>query len=754
MAAYLSGPGDDNALQSKDDLVPQTLDPVISTSENQQTAASISSDCPEELVQKRKLVEESSDMRQAPPNDGRICFQCAQLDLQKAIELQAGSKNKIPYDGLLVASVGHRYRQPLETDCPLCFMLSASRVTTDLSATSSRTHSTENYDELRAYSFLDHSNLLARFSGDDTEYNFRRANDSMYLAVVPRDFTKAVNLTATLLAHGQRNGYAIFFQGGQQATIFAAQVVLSRFDPGPVRLWLKYCECHHKTLCWSTNSKPHGLKLIDCETFAIQDVVDDNSYVALSYVWGSANSYDCQVQTSNGRSLLPLSLPAVISDAISITKAIGFRYLWIDKFCIDQNDAENKHDQIQQMDAIYENSELTIIAAAGHDESYGLPGVGFRSRGSQPTVRIGKVEVIWTMRDPHNSIRGSKWFTRGWTFQEAFLSRRRLVFTEEQVYFECKAMNCFESIHSPLDVLHIEDKSKLRECMRAGIFGANEKQVYGIRSTDALPLRQSFFQYLMAVEEYSGRKLRYDQDSLNAFQGIIRQFSRRKIPFHEIWGVSYPATDPSWDRTTFLVSSLTWSHVQSCWNNSRSPRRRPEFPSWSWAGWAGKVEYRRFQGLSSFDFVFANKLRNVSLESQSGSLIMFDTTRHLPRENSGFDARVIQVEAIVLSPKLFSYDPTKEYWTGWTVSNYMAELALSQGPNSENLFFEELQEGYRWQCVFVGLTATTNFVMILKTHADSGTSFRAGLFIVHCDGFAFLDELYHQNAEYRTYRIE
>lgn len=113
-------------------------------------------------------------------------------------------------------------------------------------------------------------------------------------------------------------------------------VVPSRFDPSLVKIWLDYCIQHNKTLCPSSNSELHGLKLVDCETFAIRDTVDDNPFVALSYVWGSvSNDYD-QVQYSSCIRLLPPNIPLVISGAMSATKVLGFWYLWVDKFCIDQ----------------------------------------------------------------------------------------------------------------------------------------------------------------------------------------------------------------------------------------------------------------------------------------------------------------------------------------------------------------------------------------------------------------------------------
>lgn len=40
-----------------------------------------------------------------------------------------------------------------------------------------------------------------------------------------------------------------------------------------------------------------------------------------------------------------------------------YRYLWVDRYCIDQDDVAEKKEQIAQMDRIYRGAELTIIAA-------------------------------------------------------------------------------------------------------------------------------------------------------------------------------------------------------------------------------------------------------------------------------------------------------------------------------------------------------------------------------------------------------
>jgi len=152
---------------------------------------------------------------------------------------------------------------------------------------------------------------------------------------------------------------------------------------------------------------------------------------------------------ATGSLSLPHDLSGAIEDAIQVTKQLGLRSIWIDKYCIDQTNTKDKHDQIRQMDMIYQGSEVTIVAAAGEDENTGLPGAGSMARKIQPYFSFGALTVISTMPHPHQVIKGSRWMTRGWTLQESILARRRLVFTDEQVYFECNAMNCFESISVP-----------------------------------------------------------------------------------------------------------------------------------------------------------------------------------------------------------------------------------------------------------------------------------------------------------------
>jgi hypothetical protein len=324
--------------------------------------------------------------------------------------------------------------------------------------------------------------------------------------------------------------------------MFTSELIPSQVDYSTIMRWLEYYTAHHKRLCGTDGHKLPGLKLIDCSTLSMIEAPPSAQYAALSYVWDqcSLNSGDRNVATVNGVQVLPQILPAVISDAITVTPSLGLAYLWVDKFCIDQNNPNEIHDQISRMDDVYREAKITIVAAAGEDENFGLPGVNHQPRNIQPKTQIGPLRIVSSMPHPHYRIMSSRWWTRGWTYQEAALSRRRLVFTEDHVYFECKAMNCCESLTPNLDLTQTKSKSKSLRFLHSDIFSGKQDIAFGAADTENLSRLANLGIYLGHVCQYTARNLTYDSDSLKTFMGIIRQASQAKSPVLQVWGGALP----------------------------------------------------------------------------------------------------------------------------------------------------------------------------------------------------------------------
>ncbi|OPB45444.1 hypothetical protein A0O28_0076540 [Trichoderma guizhouense] len=692
----------------------------------------------------RKYPTETSHTQMTPkepPSSEFLCQDCANLDLSEAFSAKDAAFYDAPiiapgyfgYFNLWAVNVGHRYRVTRITDCILCQMLFNSW------ADEGDSELGDDGDWIRAVSFFDMSGLFA-FANDSDDWLSMDFPILMLFSNKSYDLFENMNKFRRVI---QLSGYAALQQlNQQQAVPLPLKVVPPVFDLSTFQHWFGYCKSNHMSLCLSPKSDLCDTRVIDCQE---QSIIEHEPgmmpYVALSYVWGQPQE---QREMGDGKQL-PAELPLLIRDAMAVTRAMGFRYLWVDRYCIDQNNSTVEHGQIRQMDAIYSNAEVTIIAAAGQDENYGLSGVG-RHRPATQMVHIGDVAVVWTLKDPQAAIKSSKWSTRGWTFQEAILSRRRLVFTEQQVYFECNAMNIFESLDIPLDGLHIEDRSKSHQDLRCGIFGRNRQDEFGGSILEEKGPNKVFGRYLSNVEEYSARKLTYAEDSLNAFRGIAQQFWYRKHAVYNIWGMAYRMAPEK--RTSSFVQSLTWRHAKNCWDLLQSPQRRPQFPSWSWAGWEGEVRYEFV--FSKHTSWFVNLMSAVSFENQINSPIALEMIEPNPDETCIFP--IVILAAAVVPSELISFHPNATSIQHWRIGEYKAALALSYGSVSECQFAKDIHDSHTWQCVCIGGVFEKSSVMILKADDGSDLWQRAGVFAVECYASDLKDM--KETWEYKSFRVK
>ncbi|KAI2615404.1 heterokaryon incompatibility protein-domain-containing protein [Hypoxylon sp. NC1633] len=91
----------------------------------------------------------------------------------------------------------------------------------------------------------------------------------------------------------------------------------------------------------------------------------EEGYVVLSYCWGKHQPVQLRKDNlaifMDGFSLA--SLPPTFQDAVTCTRALGYRYLWVDALCILQDDDEGKMHEIKNMGSIYRNATVSISAA-------------------------------------------------------------------------------------------------------------------------------------------------------------------------------------------------------------------------------------------------------------------------------------------------------------------------------------------------------------------------------------------------------
>ncbi|KAH7347977.1 heterokaryon incompatibility protein-domain-containing protein [Pyrenochaeta sp. MPI-SDFR-AT-0127] len=344
-----------------------------------------------------------------------------------------------------------------------------------------------------------------------------------------------------------------------------------RVDIGVVKQWMQSCyqtPYYHLKCKSESRSTLQAFRVIDCTTRQIIPAPTNCAFNALSYVWGEVHEPAHMEEFK-----LPPKLPRTVEDSIALTMKLGMQYLWVDRYCINQTVAMDKHTQIQQMGAIYGAAQLTIIAASGKDSSAGLPGTT-KARRAVAVEHIGSLTLIPHLTDGLAEIRDSVWATRAWTFQEGFLSRRRLFFTDRQAVYICTASVYSESGSMEDYTSRISQPGPLSSLLPSD---QNKRSVQ--------PGEHILAPAMTLLEEYTKRSLSYDSDALNAIVGALKTLQSLSQPIHHIWGV--PFVERQYIHHGPLIQiALQWFHYQPS-------IRRMGFPSWSWLGWQGPATFHR-----------------------------------------------------------------------------------------------------------------------------------------------------------------
>ncbi|ORY19521.1 heterokaryon incompatibility protein-domain-containing protein, partial [Clohesyomyces aquaticus] len=88
------------------------------------------------------------------------------------------------------------------------------------------------------------------------------------------------------------------------------------------------------------------------------------AYATLSHCWGNSQPLRLLMQNKlQHLQGIPLSaLPRVFSEAMTVCRNLGIRYLWIDSLCICQDSEEDWAQESALMGAIYSHAILNIAA--------------------------------------------------------------------------------------------------------------------------------------------------------------------------------------------------------------------------------------------------------------------------------------------------------------------------------------------------------------------------------------------------------
>jgi Heterokaryon incompatibility protein (HET) len=346
-------------------------------------------------------------------------------------------------------------------------------------------------------------------------------------------------------------------------------------DVGLLRRWRRNCAVQHGSACTSFSGPQAVLSarpslLIDAWKNCLVYPTSEDSYVALSYVWGGVDSLktvrsnlqDFLRENAFSVAICGHRIPKTILDAIHLTSLFRERYLWVDSLCIIQDDQDFKHREITNMAAIYAKASLTLIAAQGKDANFGLHGIRGIARPRQLQQKVFKIDRRHHIIHHPMHRTDSAWHQRGWTYQEDVLSYRCLMFDDDTVRWQCRCATWYEDLQP-------EHK---------GYQVPNGEKKIGLNVLTASWPNLNSFGNLVCY--YNERAFTYPEDALAGFSGILSVLSRK---FEGGFLQGLPEM--------FLDIALLWQPYRTVHRRvpSNICSRVQHLPSWSWVGWHGTL---------------------------------------------------------------------------------------------------------------------------------------------------------------------
>ncbi|EAW13658.1 HET domain protein [Aspergillus clavatus NRRL 1] len=157
-------------------------------------------------------------------------------------------------------------------------------------------------------------------------------------------------------------------------------------------------------------SAMNPLRLVQVQTREVIRTVglEKKRYAIISYTWSQFTKEE------------------LLEWATARAAKLGYEYIWIDQYCIDQTDKKEKNGEIKRMRDYYKNAAQVLVL---------LPDVtSLASFDVVSTDQLIHVDAaLNASRDVLKEIASCQWLKRVWTFQEAWVARQCVFCTQEQM---------------------------------------------------------------------------------------------------------------------------------------------------------------------------------------------------------------------------------------------------------------------------------------------------------------------------------
>ncbi|KAL9576414.1 MAG: hypothetical protein Q9212_007116 [Teloschistes hypoglaucus] len=291
----------------------------------------------------------------------------------------------------------------------------------------------------------------------------------------------------------------------------------------------------------------------------------------LSHVWAKTKplmTIRSSVQDHSDRVPWDRLSPA-IREAVTLTCALGFEYIWIDSLCIIQNDEKEWESELTRMGIIFGNAAI-VLAAHGPDLGLSrapLQPIQDASRPEDNAVYCRQQIDHWPLFSASEST--ESWFGRAWCMQERILARRIIHFGEE-LSFECNtSIECECSWVNATRIAPPDGRT-----LKARV--ASARALIKEQPDSLHTVYELWGTYVTFCKDYSARGVTYATDTLPAVSALMASLA----PY---FGNYYAGL---WQ--SHLLLCLQWQ----AWDTRACCRHKSYVaPSFSWASRSGAVRW-------------------------------------------------------------------------------------------------------------------------------------------------------------------
>ena len=349
--------------------------------------------------------------------------------------------------------------------------------------------------------------------------------------------------------------------------------------------WLDDCEKNHDSC--QMYDQPLPTRVIHVgddkgkEPFLHLSKGEKGRYAALSHCWGG----EVPLKTKKCNLLehqrcIPFGvLPKNFQHAITVARAIGINYVWIDSLCILQDDGQDWEIESSRMASCYQNAHVVLIASNSSDSQGGLWDKSWDDYGQMSRMKefqymnsSGSMSQIIALTElsheddiPESYLEyaaPSPISKRAWTLQEQLLGSRCIFFTGKELLWKCHgAQKC--------ECMQEDNEDKFAQRRRKSLW----------ESATSPDSSKRFGDWRSLMAYYSKRQITYESDRLPAISGMAHHMQSKGAGEYlaGMW------KDDIWEGLLWLPRPV-WPQITND-NLTSTYRKRTstyQAPTWSW----------------------------------------------------------------------------------------------------------------------------------------------------------------------------